>query len=52
MKIEKALQKTTRKAIALMKKGQVSAYIQTLVVIEKLKQELAAIRNNPQIANT
>ncbi len=52
MKIEKALQKATRKAIALMKRGHVSAYIQTLVVIEQLKQELVAIRNNQQVAHS
>ena len=52
MKIEQALQKTTRKALALMKRGHVSAYIRTLVAIEQLKQELSATRNNSQVAHS
>ncbi len=51
MNLEKSLQLTTRKAIALMKKGHVSAYIQTLVVIEQLKNELKTLRQHSQVAH-
>jgi hypothetical protein len=40
MKTEITLRKATRKALELMKKGHVSAYIEMLVIIDQLKHEL------------